>query len=174
MFDLMARSFVAGCLVTGIAACSVTETVAMKTDTDDQNLIAGIEPAAAKDDGGSLSELTFHVTNQSDTDIEMLVWNTPFEKLLSADVFLVERDGESVAYVGRKIKRGTPQPEHYMTVPAGERVDKTLDIANYYDMEQAGEYTIVFNPISIDGVYQLNQETPIQLESATVKLKVAE
>jgi len=169
----MVRSLVAGCLVAGIAACSVTETVAMKTDIDDQKLIAGIEPVATKDDGGSSSELTFQVTNQSDTDIEMLVWNTPFEKMLSADIFMVERDGESVAYIGRKVKRGTPQPEHYLTVPAGERVEKTLDMATYYDMEQAGEYSIVFNPTSIDGVYQLNEETPIQLESATVKLKIA-
>ncbi|MEE9319402.1 MAG: hypothetical protein V3U76_03055 [Granulosicoccus sp.] len=145
----------------------------MKTDMESQKLIAGIEPLVEKADDESSSVLTFHVTNQSDMDVEMLIWNTPFEKILSADIFIVELNGESVAYIGRKVKRGTPQSGSYLTVHAGERLDKTIDMSLYYDMEKAGEYTITFNPVAINGVHQLNQETPIQLVPATVKLDVA-
>ena len=174
MPELTLHSILAACLMAGITACSVTDTVAMKDETDSPDLIAGIEPVESADSASSSTSLIFYVANQGDADIEMLMWNTPFEKTLSADVFTVKLNGESVTYNGRKVKRGTPQPDSFIKVPAGERVEIRLDMATYYAMEQAGEYSVTFEPVVINGVSHLNEQSPVRLASETLRLEIVE
>ncbi len=161
-------------MLSGIAACSVTDSAAMNSGTDNQQLIAGIESVDSTADGSSLLDVIFYVANQGDTDVDMLVWNTPFEKILSADVFKVEHNGEPVPYNGRKVKRGTPQADSFITVPAGERIETLLNMTTYYAMEQAGEYSVVFEPVVIGGVSQLNELTPVELVPGAVSLEIVE
>jgi hypothetical protein len=166
------RSVVVAGLMAGATACSATNTAAMKTETDNDKLFAGIEAPEPGTDGKAHTELTFYVSNRGDADIQMLVWNTPFEKILSADVFSVKHDGETMPYNGRKIKRGTPQPENYLTVHAGERLETILDISAYYDMDQPGEYSVAYNPVNIDGSFQMNGLTPVNQATDAVTMKI--
>lgn len=168
------RSVVVAGLMAGATACSATNTADMKTESDKDKLFAGIEAPEPDTDGKAHTELTFYVINRGDADIQMLVWNTPFEKILSADVFSVKHDGETMPYNGRKIKRGTPQSDNYITVHAGERLETSLDISAFYDMDQPGEYSVAYNPVHIDGSFHMNGLTPVNPVTDAVTLKIAE
>ncbi|ASJ74434.1 hypothetical protein [Granulosicoccus antarcticus] len=160
-------------MVLGGSACSASEqinkVVKMPEDSMQAVLVAGIE---ADDDKAVRSELTFYVRNNSDTEIDLLIWNTPLERNLSADVFTVTLDGEPVAYEGRMVKRSSPSEEDYLKIPAHERVDVQMNIADYYAMSAPGEYAVSFTPTTIDGHVHLNEQTLVQLETETLSIRI--
>ena len=74
------------------------------------SLRAGAERSAV----GTPLEITVTARNTSGEDARLLLWNTPFEPTLSAGMFAVERDGETLPYRGRNAQaRSIP--------PAGRR-----------------------------------------------------
>lgn len=116
--------------------------------------------------------VTFYIVNNTASDINMLTWNTPFESMLSADIFLVTRGAQVMPYLGRKVKRSSPGANDYLIIPAGEKRVSTTDIAKYYGLTQPGEYTVTINLPTIDGAVQLNQETVVTVEVATLDVVV--
>ncbi|MGQ7846235.1 hypothetical protein ACUNV4_17255 [Granulosicoccus sp. 3-233] len=157
-------------------ACSASDKLpqedVMPAEIGQQTLQAGIELATAAGEGPP--PIVFHVSNHASQAVDILTWNTPLEKELSADVFVVVRDGKTMEYLGRMVKRGSPQPHDYVTVPAGGRVDATVDIGQYYDMSEPGDYSISYRPYLVDGLMQLNQETPIAMKKATLSFTIKE
>ena len=123
---------------------------------------------------GSSSLVTFYAVNNTDSDIRMLTWNTPFEKILSADIFLAFRDGEPLPYLGRKIKRSNPSTDDYLLIPAGQTIQSAMDIAKYYGIAEAGTYTVSINLPNIDGVAMLNQETATTVNTAVLHVVVGQ
>ncbi len=119
-------------------------------------------------------QVVFHVSNSGEQPVRMLTWNTPLEKELSADVFEVVRDGKPVEYLGRMVKRGEPQERDFVEVPAGGRVEAIIDIARYYDISEPGAYTLSYKSYRIGDVMQLNQETPVTMDTDLLRFSVTE
>ena len=142
----------------------------MQNPVDQQEvLVAGIEVA---DHTGASSDITFHVLNASDAAVDMLIWNTPLERELSADVFTVTFNGMPMDYLGRMVKRSTPSEKDYLKIPAHKRVEALVDLAVYYEMSEPGEYEVSFTPSIVNGQNCLNEETPVQLDTTTLTIRV--
>lgn len=134
-------------------------------ETDAKTLRVGIQNTATQ-------LVLFYVVNNTTSDITMLRWNTPFEKTLSADIFLVMRGEEKMSYLGRKVKRGNPDSDDYLLIPAGRKIESTIDIGKYYGLSEPGEYTVSINLPAIDGLSRFNQHTSVQIESGTANIVV--
>ena len=65
-------------------------------------------------------KLRFDLTNSGAEDLYVLKWNTPLEGLNSDCLKVIRGENNKVAYDGPMIKRGSPGPEDYVLVPAGE------------------------------------------------------
>ena len=92
-------------------------------------------------------ELVVEARNATAEGAEMLLWNTPFEPVLSADTFAVARDGEPVPYRGRTVKRATPPGDGAVVrLAPGETLERTVALSNHYAMDAPGTYEIGFVP----------------------------
>ncbi len=178
------------------SACSASEelpkTSAVKEASSVKTLQAGIELVSA----GTGSEqrhgpsVLFYLDNPRGQTVNVLKWNTPLEEELSADVFLVARNGKPVDYLGRMVKRGSPQKHDYVDVPAGGRIESTVDIGRYYDIAEPGAYTIAYKPLQVtsqedsqedsratsqtESVVQLNQETLVTMSTDSLTFTVSQ
>jgi hypothetical protein len=152
------------CVSCSSSGQSVQKTLDVE-DMSKQALSVGIE-------SGDSQLVVFYVMNNTISDISMLTWNTPFEQTLSADIFLVTRDEKNIPYLGRKVKRSNPVASDYLIVPAGKKLESSMDIAKYYGLSEAGEYTVTINLPKIDGLTKLNQETDVSIDSATLHVVV--
>ena len=108
--------------------------------------------------------VVFNITNTSKQDIEVLKWNTPFEKTLSADVFNVNIDGKENLYRGRAIKRANPTQSDYMLLESGTTQRQTVQISKYYEMNKRGEYNVIF-----DGSFKYRLLDTIDVKEAEIK-----
>jgi len=135
-----------------------------------QALSVGIE--MAEDSVPGVASVLFYVNNNTNDDIRMLIWGTPFEQQLSADILSVTYNDQSLAYLGRMIKRGAPLEKDFINVPAGERLDSPIDLFTSYGVTGAGEYKVALNIVEIDGVAMINQETPVALSDTELLLVI--
>lgn len=87
------------------------------------------------------TSLRFELTNNSDSTLRVLTWNTPLEGW-KGTVLRVTREGEELSYQGPMLKRGDPPVEVYVEIPAGGRVDATVDLADVYDVSRPGTYKV--------------------------------
>jgi hypothetical protein len=87
------------------------------------------------------ASIRFELANGSGSSLWVLKWNTPLEGW-KGTVLRVTRDGEEVAYEGPMLKRGDPQAGAYVEIPAGGKVDATVDLAEVYDMSRPGTYKV--------------------------------
>lgn len=124
-------------------------------------LIVGIESA-------DTPTIVFYVVNNTTSDIRMLTWNTPFEKILSADLFLVTHAGKDMPYLGRKVKRGNPGADDYLLIPAGKKLESAMDIGKYYGLVGLDVFTVAIKLPLEDGLSRLNQETAVAIETGTL------
>lgn len=106
-------------------------------------LVAGI---SSVDNDRLLIEFTLQ--NTSDSRLEVLRWNTPFEPEFGTDQFQVWYEGDSrarVRYEERHIKRGRPGVSDYLQLAPGESMSAQLDISLGYSTREAGNYSIHFD-----------------------------
>lgn len=112
--------------------------------------------------------------NSTSAPVQILLWNTPIEPRLSADVFDVRRDGEPVDYLGRLVKRGEPSASDWITLEPGARRMAEVDIAEAYDLSIPGAYTVSLAPTTVAGVLQFNQATPVRVVTEPLVIRVSE
>jgi len=105
-------------------------------------VISGIRPVQNQLVANQSVEVLFYLSNNTDEAIEVLPWATPLERPLSADLFVVTKNGESVPYVGRVVKRAAPTAADYETLMPGEQRESVVNLSQGYDMRSAGEYQI--------------------------------
>ena len=90
---------------------------------------------------GKNIKLLFKVTNDNDCDMYVLKWHTPLEGFRSS--FLeVKLEGNDLAYMGLRSKRGDPSEDSYELIPAGESVQADVVLNNVYDLSESGHYTV--------------------------------
>lgn len=92
---------------------------------------------------GEPVNLRFSLHNQTDRTLYVLTWYTPLEGI-AGEIFRVTRDGDEVAYRGILAKRGDPSRDEYAVVEPGAEVSAAVDLAEDYDLSQAGRYHVEF------------------------------
>lgn len=152
------------------ASCTANEAqqdlAVNKSSAVDTTLMAGIEAVNSDEQQSLPTSLVFTVENVTTEDQEFLVWNTPFESSLSADIFVVRLNDKAQEYQGRLVKRGSPLPEHFQTIKAGERLETMVDLASYYDMSAPGTYTVELDASIVDGSRPLNDQAAISFSAS--------
>lgn len=89
-------------------------------------------------------------SNPGLTDVTFLIWNTPFESPVSADMFTVTRDGEALSYIGMMLRRALPPPDtDLVRLAAGDSLESVVDLSELYPVDLPGEYTIAFDPAPV-------------------------
>jgi len=148
MMYSIARRFSRLMVLVGCSCC-VAACEAVSTDTEALNkelvgkVSVGIKSVENSIPAEQPMEVLFYLKNGTDAAIEILPWGTPMEQTLSADLFVVTKDGEAIPYGGRVVKRPPPGPDDFLTVAAGEKRESVVNLSQGYDVKTAGEYTVV-------------------------------
>lgn len=159
------RSLVLAGVALGLSACVADN---KRVKTGGASVLAGI---SAVDNADAIMQMPvlFSFVNNGAEPVELLKWNTPLEKVLSADVFKVTIDGESVEYVGRTMKRASPGAGDFVVLDAGARTEALIDISRYYDTSRAGAYEVQFHPPGAENGY-INNGVAVALDSGSITL----
>jgi hypothetical protein len=122
-------------------------------------VLAGLTPAFAKEQSVRIqcelqiekslrnaqpAELVFTLTNAGADLIHVLNWQTPFEGI-KAPMFAIVRDGAKVEYRGPMLKRGAPGKGDYLVLKAGERRQARINLAEAWDVDAPGHYTVKYS-----------------------------
>ncbi len=137
------------CCLIACEAVSTDEVILSKALVG--KVTAGIRPVENSLLAAQPMEVLYYLDNGTDTAVEVLPWGTPLEKTLTADVFVVTKEGDVMPYGGRIVKRRPPGPDDYITLAAGERREAVVNLSDAYDSSATGEYTVVLKAGSFIG-----------------------
>lgn len=85
----------------------------------------------------------FKLENLSSFDMWILMWYTPLEGI-KGKIFEVKCDGSDIPYEGRMVKRGNPEREDYVFLPAGGSVGTEFDLSQVYSVPECRECRLKF------------------------------
>ena len=97
-----------------------------------------------QDDHRVTVRLTFK--NTSHEDIYFLAYETPFRGI-ERDLFVVERDGERMPYIGIVAFRAGPTKEDWIQLAPGAELSEVIDISGSYDTRRGGTYSVRYNAV---------------------------
>lgn len=127
-----------------------------------EGISSRIEVVKAAYKGTEPLNIRFKITNDSDKPINVLKWNTPLEGF-NANIFQVKRDGATVSYIGRVIKRGAPGPEDYVNIAPGKSVSTVVSLSQAYEIYEMGDYSVEFKSRILD----IGHDEPAKLVKKT-------
>jgi peptidyl-Lys metalloendopeptidase len=87
--------------------------------------------------------VTVTVSNPHKHTVRVLKWFTAAEGV-EEPLFAVTRDGEPVAYTGAHYKRPAVTGKDYISLKAGQSITHTVNLADYYDLSQSGQYEVFY------------------------------
>lgn len=87
--------------------------------------------------------VTVTLSNPTKHTVKVLKWFTPAQGV-EEPLFTILRDGEPVAYLGAHFKRPAATGRDYISLKAGESTSTTVDLGEYYDLSQSGQYEISY------------------------------
>lgn len=87
--------------------------------------------------------VTVTISNPTNHTVRVLKWFTPAEGV-EESLFGVTRNGEPVAYIGAHYKRPAVTGKDYISLKAGESLSSTVNLADYYDFSQSGQYEVFY------------------------------
>lgn len=96
----------------------------------------------------SSATVVLHVRNVGDEPVLIYRWNTPFIETgrLPGPVFDVsDESGRPVRYLGRRVHVGPARLAHYVSLAAGDSLEKEVDLGKEYEFDKAGWYTVNFS-----------------------------
>lgn len=91
----------------------------------------------------------FVIRNEGLVTLSLLPWGTPWEGNLTQDIFEIERAGQRIEFIGPVFKRRAPSKADYIEIQPGASRTVELDIRIGYDLEQSGEYSLIYRPGSL-------------------------
>ena len=83
---------------------------------------------------GILREFTLQ--NNTENDVWLLSWYTPFEGFLSNLFIIIDSTGKQLGYEGRLVKRSAPASEDYIKLSAKEKNTIQLDLTQGYQLPE--------------------------------------
>jgi peptidyl-Lys metalloendopeptidase len=87
--------------------------------------------------------MTVTISNPHKHTVRVLKWFTAAEGV-EEPLFSVTRDGEPVAYLGAHYKRPAATGKDYISLKAGQSISYTVNLAEYYDLSQSGQYEVAY------------------------------
>jgi peptidyl-Lys metalloendopeptidase len=147
---------------TGLLLLACAGSTLARTEVDPQALRFRLETRAVFTVGAPVSIL-FTLENLSDRPIRVLTWYTPLEGL-RGEIFRVTRDGKSVDYRGKMVKRGNPTSADYVRVAPRSSVSAEVDLSTGYDLTVPGAYRVEFVGHLHDVAFDAGTETPASRE----------
>ena len=87
--------------------------------------------------------VTVTLSNNTKDTVRMLKWFTPVYGV-EETLFVVTRDGQPVAYIGPRYKRAAATEQDYISLKAGEHVSSAVNLGEYYDLSQSGQYEVMY------------------------------
>lgn len=100
--------------------------------------------------GQVVGSVDVNLTNIGAETVSILLWDTPFERTLSENVFLIEKATKGFPlpvvskYSGRSVKRSKPSAENYQIILPGEMLSTNVKLNDYYDITEFGEHSVRF------------------------------
>ncbi|MBK9603258.1 MAG: hypothetical protein IPO36_15685 [Anaerolineales bacterium] len=88
------------------------------------------------------------ITNPNNYPIRILKWFTPLNGI-ERSLFTVTRNGESVRYIGRQIKRAEPTEADYITLEAGGSVTADVNLSEHYELSSSDNYEVMYDVTSL-------------------------
>lgn len=156
-----------------VALSTSTCMQSMQTAASQPALDCRVEPRAP-------TGIRFVLTNPSREPVWVLRWNTPFEGWAGSIFTVTAPDGTEIDYTGPMMKRGNPNGEEYVEIPAGSSIDATVNLADVYDLSQPGRYRVQVTGEIFDLTTDqasvprpLAQHQGVELECGEVTLEVA-
>lgn len=119
--------FAVGMLGVGTVAAAGLEVVLSPSDRD-------------RGDG----TIEFSLVNQSSAPVHVLRWQTPVDGV-TADLFVVTRDGKPVSYTGPLYKRVAPRESDFIELDPGESLSAQVELSMYYDMRAGGQFQVSYD-----------------------------
>lgn len=131
----------------GCATSSDTAADATAARSSDGSIHVTSEALATRSRVDEPLDIRLVARNDGTDPLRFLVWNTPFDEALSADIFEITFEGDILDYRGIMFRRALPPDEDaYVTLGAGETLDAVVDLAQSYALDRPGQYTIRFQP----------------------------
>ena len=87
--------------------------------------------------------VTVTISNPHKHTVRVLKWFTAADGV-EEPLFAVTRNGEPVAYLGAHYKRPAATGQDYISLKAGESISHTVNLADYYDLTQSGQYEVAY------------------------------
>lgn len=87
--------------------------------------------------------VTVTISNPTGHTVKVLKWYTPVEGV-EEPLFAVLLNGEPAAYTGPVYKRPQATGQDYISLKAGESITTIVDLGEYYDLSQSGQYEIFY------------------------------
>ncbi len=87
--------------------------------------------------------VTVTVSNPHKQTVRVLKWFTAAEGIQES-LFALTRDGEPVAYLGAHYKRPPVTGKDYISLKSGQSITHTVNLAEYYDFSQSGQYEVSY------------------------------
>ena len=89
------------------------------------------------------------ISNPTRHTVRVLRWFTPAEGV-EEPLFTVTRDGQPVAYLGAHYKRPAATGQDYISLRAGESFTRVVNLGDYYDLSQSGQYEVAYGVASFN------------------------
>lgn len=117
--------------------------------------------------------ITVSISNPTGHSMRILKWFTPANGL-EEPLFKVSVNGRTVSYAGAIYKRPAPTGNDYLTLKSGQSVSYSVNLGEYYDLAESGDYTIFFSAASYNLFDEKvnTQKQPDLLESEVISFKV--
>jgi hypothetical protein len=93
---------------------------------------------------GAAVPLKFELFNHSRRALNVLMWNTPMEAVFFAPYLSITGPDGELEYGGAMMKRGSPERADYARIRGGGTLMKTVNLAEIYQFNRAGRYTVRF------------------------------
>ncbi len=89
--------------------------------------------------------IQFELKNHYASPITLLTWGTPLEGKFTRNLFHISKQEQTIAYIGRNIKRGTPTATDFITLAPHSSIKATIDLQQGYNIQTTGHYKISLN-----------------------------
>lgn len=93
--------------------------------------------------------VTVTISNPTNHTVRVLKWFTPADGV-EEPLFAVTRDGKPVAYTGAYYKRPAVTGKDYISLKAGESLTHVVNLGEYYDLTQSGQYDVFYRVSSFN------------------------
>jgi hypothetical protein len=135
-FAWLARYFICALFFSNVAFSSASP-AAIKNDLHCRMTVLATVRA------GAAVPMKFELFNHGRHALNVLMWNTPMEGFFAPYLSITGPDGE-LEYGGAMMKRGSPERADYTRLKPGATLMKTVNLAEIYQFNRVGRYTVKF------------------------------